>query len=66
MQQLRRLVRYVFPYWSQLLSSILLMAAVGLLDAAQGNEPSIRDLGQWRDPGRAGGDLFPIGRFRDE
>src|SRR5438067_3494880 len=33
MQQLRRLVRYVFPYWWQLLSSILLMAAVGLLDA---------------------------------
>src|SRR5438270_97915 len=33
MRQLRRLVRYVFPYWWQLLSSILLMAAVGLLDA---------------------------------
>src|SRR5678816_691390 len=33
MQQLRRLLRYVLPYWSQLLGSILLMAGVGLLDA---------------------------------
>src|SRR5205085_10676619 len=33
MQQLTRLLRYVAPYWWQLLSSILLMAAVGLLDA---------------------------------
>jgi subfamily B ATP-binding cassette protein MsbA len=33
MRQLTRLLRYVFPYWWQLLSSILLMAAVGLLDA---------------------------------
>src|SRR5205809_5468129 len=33
MQQLTRLLRYVAPYWCQLLSSILLMAAVGLLDA---------------------------------
>ena len=33
MRQLRRLLRYVVPYWWQLLSSILLMAAVGLLDA---------------------------------
>src|SRR5947209_16922119 len=28
-----RLLRYVAPYWWQLLSSVLLMAAVGLLDA---------------------------------
>src|SRR6266852_4523316 len=33
MRQLTRLIRYVVPYWLQLLSSILLMAAVGLLDA---------------------------------
>ena len=33
MRQLTRLLRYVVPYWWQLLSSILLMAAVGLLDA---------------------------------
>src|SRR5260221_728601 len=33
MRQLTRLLRYVAPYWWQLLSSVLLMAAVGLLDA---------------------------------
>ncbi len=33
MQQLTRLLRYVAPYRWQLLSSVLLMAAVGLLDA---------------------------------
>jgi len=33
MQQLTRLLRYVAPYWWQLVSSVLLMAAVGLLDA---------------------------------
>src|SRR5438034_1916515 len=33
MQQLTRLLRYVAPYWWQLLCSVLLMAAVGLLDA---------------------------------
>jgi len=33
MQQLTRLLRYVAPYWWQLLSSVLLMAAVGLFDA---------------------------------
>jgi len=33
MRQLTRLLRYVAPYWWQLLSSIVLMAAVGLLDA---------------------------------
>ena len=33
MQQLRRLLRYVLPYWWQVLGSILLMAGVGLLDA---------------------------------
>src|SRR5437899_3235748 len=33
MRQLTRLVRYVAPYWWQLLSSLVLMAAVGLLDA---------------------------------
>jgi subfamily B ATP-binding cassette protein MsbA len=33
MRQLVRLVRYVAPYWWQLLSSVILMAAVGLLDA---------------------------------
>ena len=33
MQQLKRLLRYVFPYWWQLLASVILMAGVGLLDA---------------------------------
>jgi subfamily B ATP-binding cassette protein MsbA len=33
MRQLTRLLRFVIPYWWQLLSSILLMAMVGLLDA---------------------------------
>jgi len=33
MRKLTRLLRYVIPYWWQLLSSILLMAFVGLLDA---------------------------------
>jgi subfamily B ATP-binding cassette protein MsbA len=33
MRQLTRLVRYVAPYWWQLLSSVALMAAVGLLEA---------------------------------
>jgi ATP-binding cassette, subfamily B, bacterial MsbA len=33
MRQLTRLIRYVAPYWWQLLSSVLLMALVGLLDA---------------------------------
>jgi subfamily B ATP-binding cassette protein MsbA len=33
MRQLTRLVRYVLPYWWQFFSSVLLMAAVGLLDA---------------------------------
>jgi ATP-binding cassette, subfamily B, bacterial MsbA len=33
MRPLTRLVRYVVPYWWQLLSSVLLMALVGLLDA---------------------------------
>src|SRR6266851_4919414 len=33
MRQLTGLVRYVAPYWWQLLSSLILMAAVGLLDA---------------------------------
>lgn len=33
MRQLTRLVRYVAPYWWQFLSSVVLMAAVGLLDA---------------------------------
>src|SRR5438093_9862733 len=33
MQQLTRLIRYVVPYSWQLLCSVLLMAAVGLLDA---------------------------------
>src|SRR5205807_1353910 len=33
MRQLTRLVRYVGPYWWQLLSSVVLMAFVGLLDA---------------------------------
>jgi len=33
MRQLTRLIRYVAPYWWQLLSSVLLMALVGFLDA---------------------------------
>jgi subfamily B ATP-binding cassette protein MsbA len=33
MRQLTRILRYVGPYWWQLLSSVLLMAMVGLLDA---------------------------------
>src|SRR3984893_10439154 len=33
MRQLTRLLRYVAPYWWQLLASILLLAGVGLLDA---------------------------------
>jgi subfamily B ATP-binding cassette protein MsbA len=33
MRQLNRLVRYVAPYWWQLLASVILMATVGLLDA---------------------------------
>jgi ATP-binding cassette, subfamily B, bacterial MsbA len=33
MRQLTRLVRYAVPYWWQILSSVLLMAAVGGLDA---------------------------------
>ncbi len=33
MRQLTRLIRYVVPYWWQLISSVLLMALVGLLDA---------------------------------
>ena len=33
MRQLTRLVRYVAPYWWQLTASVILMAAVGLLDA---------------------------------
>src|SRR5258708_11999790 len=33
MRQLRRLVRYALPYWWQILSSVVLMAAVGALDA---------------------------------
>ena len=33
MQQLTRLLRYVAPYWWQFLSSVLLMAGVGLLEA---------------------------------
>src|SRR5262245_12228041 len=33
MRQLTRLLRYVVPYWWQLLSSVTLMALVGLLDA---------------------------------
>ena len=33
MRQLTRLLRYAAPYWWQLLSSVILMAAVGLLDA---------------------------------
>jgi subfamily B ATP-binding cassette protein MsbA len=33
MRQLTRLLRYAAPYWWQLLSSVILMAAVGFLDA---------------------------------
>jgi subfamily B ATP-binding cassette protein MsbA len=33
MRQLTRLVRYALPYWWQILSSVLLMALVGALDA---------------------------------
>jgi subfamily B ATP-binding cassette protein MsbA len=33
MRQLNRLLRYVRPYWIQLLLSVILMALVGLLDA---------------------------------
>jgi len=33
MRQLTRLIRYTIPYWWQILSSVLLMAAVGALDA---------------------------------
>jgi ATP-binding cassette, subfamily B, bacterial MsbA len=33
MRQLTRLLRYAAPYWWQLLSSVILMAGVGLLDA---------------------------------
>jgi ATP-binding cassette, subfamily B, bacterial MsbA len=33
MRQLTRLLRYALPYWWQILSSVLLMAAVGALDA---------------------------------
>src|SRR6202140_4507788 len=33
MQQLTRLIRFALPYWWQILSSVLLMAAVGGLDA---------------------------------
>jgi subfamily B ATP-binding cassette protein MsbA len=33
MRQLTRLIRYVTPYWWQVSASVLLMAAVGLLDA---------------------------------
>lgn len=33
MRQLTRLVRYALPYWLQILSSVLLMAMVGALDA---------------------------------
>jgi ATP-binding cassette, subfamily B, bacterial MsbA len=33
MRQLTRLLRYVLPYWWQVLSSVSLMALVGLLDA---------------------------------
>ncbi len=33
MRQLTRLVRYALPYWWQIISSVLLMAAVGALDA---------------------------------
>src|SRR5947209_7383429 len=33
MRQLNRLLRYAAPYWWQVLSSVVLMAAVGFLDA---------------------------------
>jgi subfamily B ATP-binding cassette protein MsbA len=33
MRQLTRLLRYVVPYWWQILLSVILMAAVGMLDA---------------------------------
>src|SRR5438105_3553900 len=33
MRQLARLLAYVRPYWLQVLASVVLMAAVGLLDA---------------------------------
>ena len=33
MRQLTRLVRYAVPHWGEILSSVLLMAAVGALDA---------------------------------
>src|ERR1700757_3781116 len=33
MRQLTRLLRFVLPYWWQFLASVILMAAVGLLDA---------------------------------
>jgi len=33
MRQLTRLIRYALPYWWQILCSVLLMAAVGALDA---------------------------------
>ncbi|MGA7908739.1 MAG: ABC transporter transmembrane domain-containing protein, partial [Candidatus Sulfotelmatobacter sp.] len=33
MRQLTRLVRYALPYWWQVVSSVVLMAAVGALDA---------------------------------
>ena len=33
MRQLTRLIRYVAPYWWPVGASVLLMAAVGLLDA---------------------------------
>ena len=33
MRQLTRLLRYALPYWGQILASVLLMAAVGVLDA---------------------------------
>ncbi|HUA14274.1 MAG TPA: ABC transporter ATP-binding protein [Verrucomicrobiae bacterium] len=33
MRQLTRLIRYALPYWWQILASVMLMAAVGALDA---------------------------------
>src|SRR5712691_7347792 len=33
MRQLTRLLKYAVPYWWQLLPSVILLAAVGLLDA---------------------------------
>ena len=33
MRQLTRLIRYALPYWWQIVSSVLLMAFVGLFDA---------------------------------